>query len=248
PDIFVEIFVLSNGDMSEVKRDLELIFGDDKSAVRPQSVPHAEFVERPGIRGRQVSDDHVCRQNLLVHRNVYDTRVHDLIGTVALQPGLFHRRLDHVPVGGVEVEFAPRLKIDLFAEPHDHEAGRLTLRLRFDRHGVDLTGLHGISTAVKETNLSTFSHCQTYELLAVKLADAGASLTVLVPAGLNQQGLRVGNQKRYRKGIGSLGRRLTLVAGDFQDPFDKFEAETDIIVRLALDKRGPFTPSKRVGG
>src|SRR5262245_19932324 len=45
PDIFAEMFVLSNDDMSEVKRELELIFGDDDGRVGPERVPHTEFVE-----------------------------------------------------------------------------------------------------------------------------------------------------------------------------------------------------------
>jgi hypothetical protein len=124
-DIFAEVMVLDYGNLADIEREHQLVFGDSYRRVRSQSVPDAKLVKRIDVIGGNVGNDYIGIQQLFVHLDIDIAGLGNFVGANALVVRSLHRRLDDVFVRGVQIERSARLIIHLFPVAHHHEAGFL---------------------------------------------------------------------------------------------------------------------------
>jgi hypothetical protein len=107
-------------------------------------VPDPELVERVGVGRREVGNDDIRRQQLLVHRHIDSPGMAELVRSDADEALLLDDRLDQQPIRFIEVERAPGGIVSFDAKPHHDEAA-----LRAARHACRVACHSSVPSALE---------------------------------------------------------------------------------------------------
>jgi hypothetical protein len=122
------VFVAADDRVIHIEGVNQLLFGDDDGRERSERVAHAEFIKGVGIRSREINNDNVGLQQLLVHQCVNRSAVRNLVCADAVQSSLLDGGFNHIMIRRVEVERTPGLIVGLCAVAHHDKASLLIFR------------------------------------------------------------------------------------------------------------------------